>query len=104
MIVHFWGTRGSLPVAVNPDQIRAKLLLAIEGAVARGLTQREQIQHYILCQMARAKRLCLFHHEPAYDDVRISRVLQETRRFEEITREQQMVDIVSAHDGLSLTL
>ena len=32
-----------------------------------------------LCQMARAKHLCLFHHEPAYDDATIERILRETR-------------------------
>ena len=39
-----------------------------------------------LCQMARAKHLCLFHHEPVFDDEQIAAVLQETRRLEEITR------------------
>ena len=29
----------------------------------------------------------LFHHEPANDDAAIERVLIETRRFEELTRE-----------------
>jgi phosphoribosyl 1,2-cyclic phosphodiesterase len=39
-----------------------------------------------LCQAARARRLAMFHHEPGYSDTQIERVLQETRRFEEITR------------------
>ena len=39
-----------------------------------------------LCQMAGARHLCLFHHEPADDDEAIERVLADTRRLEEITR------------------
>jgi phosphoribosyl 1,2-cyclic phosphodiesterase len=57
-----------------------------------------------LCQLARAKRLCLFHHEPAYDDAQIATVLAETRRFEEITREGPALDVVSAYDGLEIVL
>jgi phosphoribosyl 1,2-cyclic phosphodiesterase len=58
-----------------------------------------------LCQMARARRLVMFHHEPAYDDVRIEQVLGETRRFEEITRDGgHAVEVLSAWDGLELTL
>ena len=53
-----------------------------------------------LCQMARARRLCLFHHEPAYSDVQLEAVLRETRRLEEITREGEPLEIISAHDGL----
>lgn len=57
-----------------------------------------------LCQLAGVKRLCLFHHEPAYDDDQIGRVLDETRRFEKLTRTGAPLDIVAAHDGLELTL
>jgi len=57
-----------------------------------------------LCQMARARRLVMFHHEPAYDDARIEQVLGETRRFEEITRDGHAVEVLSAWDGLELTL
>ncbi len=39
-----------------------------------------------LCQMAGARKLCLFHHEPVYDDQRLEGVYDETLRFEEITR------------------
>ena len=39
-----------------------------------------------LCQMAEARHLCLFHHEPVFDDAAIDAVLAETRRLEEITR------------------
>lgn len=57
-----------------------------------------------LCQLARVRRLCLFHHEPSSDDARISRVLTETRRYEEITRDTDPLEIVSAYDGLELAV
>jgi len=53
-----------------------------------------------LCQMAGAKKLCLFHHEPVYDDERIDTILAETIRFEEITRTGSRLAIVTAYDGL----
>jgi phosphoribosyl 1,2-cyclic phosphodiesterase len=57
-----------------------------------------------LCQLAQAKELCLFHHEPALDDAALSKVLAETRRFEEITRGNAPLRISAAYDGLELTL
>jgi phosphoribosyl 1,2-cyclic phosphodiesterase len=58
-----------------------------------------------LCQAAGARCLCMYHHEPAYDDRRIAQVLQETRRFEQITRgDGQRLEVVSAYDGLELEL
>jgi phosphoribosyl 1,2-cyclic phosphodiesterase len=57
-----------------------------------------------LCQMARARRLCLFHHEPVFGDAQLARILEETRRFEEITREGDSLEVLSAYDGLDLTL
>ena len=55
-----------------------------------------------LCQAAGVRRLCMYHHEPAYDDARIASVLQETCRFEEITRGANRLEVVSAYDGLEL--
>lgn len=55
-----------------------------------------------LCQMARCKRLCLFHHDPACDDTQLQKLLAETRRLEQITRDQHVLDVVSAYDGLVL--
>jgi len=55
-----------------------------------------------LCQAARVRRLCMYHHEPAYDDARIAAVLQETQRFEEITRDDHQLEVISAYDGLEL--
>ena len=57
-----------------------------------------------LCQMAGAKHLCMFHHEPVYDDERLLTVLAETRRFEEITREGNRLEVSSAYDGMEIVL
>lgn len=56
-----------------------------------------------LCQRAAVKHLCLFHHEPAYDDEQIDQVLQETVRFEELTRgDAARLPVFSASDGLEI--
>ena len=58
-----------------------------------------------LCQLAGAKHLCMFHHEPIYDDERLRTVLAETRRFEEITRgAHRPLEISSAYDGMEIVL
>jgi phosphoribosyl 1,2-cyclic phosphodiesterase len=56
-----------------------------------------------LAQMAEVKRLCLFHHEPAFDDERIEAVLRDTLRFEELTRGgRAALAVCAAYDGLEL--
>lgn len=57
-----------------------------------------------LCQAAHVGTLAMFHHEPAYSDAQIARVLQETRRFEEITRDGHALKVLSAWDGLEISL
>jgi phosphoribosyl 1,2-cyclic phosphodiesterase len=57
-----------------------------------------------LCQMAQAKKLALFHHEPANDDRAIARILAETRRLEELTREAHRLEVLAAYDGLEIDL
>lgn len=57
-----------------------------------------------LCQLARARELVLFHHEPVHDDATIARIWRETQRLEEITREGHAVKITSAWDGLEIAL
>jgi phosphoribosyl 1,2-cyclic phosphodiesterase len=57
-----------------------------------------------LCQLAEARQLCLFHHEPALDDAALTKMLEETQRYEEITRTGQPVRVSAAYDGLELTL
>jgi phosphoribosyl 1,2-cyclic phosphodiesterase len=57
-----------------------------------------------LCQAARAKRLVLFHHEPANDDRALARILRETRRLEELTRGEHALEVLAAYDGLEMEL
>jgi phosphoribosyl 1,2-cyclic phosphodiesterase len=57
-----------------------------------------------LAQAAGAKHLVLFHHEPAYDDALIARVLDETRRYHEIIGNGAPLEVPSAYDGLELVL
>jgi phosphoribosyl 1,2-cyclic phosphodiesterase len=57
-----------------------------------------------LCQLARVRHLCMFHHEPANDDDAISRVLDESRRFEEITRTGKPLEVSAAYDGMEIEL
>ena len=58
-----------------------------------------------ICQMARARHLVLFHHEPANDDAAIEVLLRDARRLEELTREgRAALRISAAHDGLEIDL
>jgi len=57
-----------------------------------------------LCQMAGARHLCLFHHEPIHADEAIERVLAETRRFEEISRTGKPLLVTAAYDGMEVHL
>jgi len=57
-----------------------------------------------LCQLARAKHLCIYHHEPVHNDLKIASVLQETLRLEEITRSDHTLRISGAYDGLEITV
>jgi phosphoribosyl 1,2-cyclic phosphodiesterase len=57
-----------------------------------------------LCQMARVKHLCMFHHEPIFDDDAIATVLRETRRLEELTRGTHRLEISAAYDGMEIAL
>jgi phosphoribosyl 1,2-cyclic phosphodiesterase len=55
-----------------------------------------------LCQMAHAKHLVLFHHEPANNDATLEGLLKEARRFEELTRGEQALKVSAAYDGLEI--
>lgn len=58
-----------------------------------------------ICQMARARHLVLFHHEPANDDAAIEALLRDARRLEELTRgAQPRLQVSAAHDGLEIEL
>lgn len=58
-----------------------------------------------LCRMAGVSRLVLFHHEPIHDDATLGRILDQTRRYEEINRGgARPLEVVTAHDGLVLDI
>jgi phosphoribosyl 1,2-cyclic phosphodiesterase len=57
-----------------------------------------------LAQAAQVKRLALFHHEPVLDDRMIEVVLADAVRYEWISRRGEKVEVVSAYDGLELTV
>src|SRR4030095_14425458 len=57
-----------------------------------------------LCQLARVKHLCLFHHEPINDDATIARILRETRRLEERARRERGLEVSAAYDGLEIAV
>jgi len=55
-----------------------------------------------LAQLANVKHLCMFHHEPAFDDERIQSVLNETIRFEQLTRGDRALIVSAAFDGMEI--
>jgi phosphoribosyl 1,2-cyclic phosphodiesterase len=55
-----------------------------------------------LAQLANVKHLCMFHHEPAFNDERIQSVLDETIRFEQLTRRSRPLRVTAAYDGMEL--
>jgi anti-anti-sigma factor len=57
-----------------------------------------------LCQRARVKHLCLFHHEPMLGDEQIAAVLRGTRRLEEITRQEHRLEVSAAWDGMEIVV
>ena len=57
-----------------------------------------------LCQMAGVRHLCLFHHEPAHDDEKLTTIWRETERLEELTRGARPLRVTAAYDGLELRI
>jgi phosphoribosyl 1,2-cyclic phosphodiesterase len=58
-----------------------------------------------LCQLAGARRLALYHHEPVFDDQRIAAIEAETRRLESLTRQEAPeLEICAAYDGLEIEI
>jgi phosphoribosyl 1,2-cyclic phosphodiesterase len=55
-----------------------------------------------LCQMAGVRHLCLFHHDPAHDDAKLTAIWREAERLEELTRGERPLRITAAHDGLEI--
>jgi ribonuclease BN (tRNA processing enzyme) len=50
---------------------------------------------------AGARRLALFHHDPAHDDAAIDRILGDARRYAEGT---SLREVVAAAEGLTVSL
>ena len=57
-----------------------------------------------LCQLAGARHLCLFHHEPVADDATLDAMLAESRRLEQITRGARPLHVSAAYDGMEIDL
>lgn len=55
-----------------------------------------------LAQLARVKKLCLFHHDPAFNDEQIDSILNDAIRLEQLTRAHHPVQVLAAWDGLDL--
>lgn len=47
MLIHFWGTRGSLPYSVRTEEIRGKIRSALCQALEHGLSREEEIDSFI---------------------------------------------------------
>jgi phosphoribosyl 1,2-cyclic phosphodiesterase len=45
--IHFWGTRGSLPVALTAREVRAKVAAAVRGAAGRTFASEHELDAYI---------------------------------------------------------
>ena len=100
------GRRGCIEFFRHADAVifDAMYSLAESVSVKADWGHSSNIVGVELCQQAQAKRLIMFHHEPAYNDSQIAGVLAETRRFELITRENLALEVLSAWDGLELSL
>ncbi len=60
-----------------------------------------------LCQRARVKHYCMYHHEPIYDDTTLQRILDETIRYEQISQEgaiEHAMAVSSAYDGMEIEI
>jgi hypothetical protein len=52
--------------------------------------------------MAGVRHLCLFHHDPAHDDAKLTAIWREAERLEELTRGERRLWVTAAYDGLEL--
>jgi phosphoribosyl 1,2-cyclic phosphodiesterase len=57
-----------------------------------------------LAQLAGVRHLVMYHHEPVLDDRMLETVLDETRRYAQITKPAQKLTITSAYDGLEIVV
>ena len=82
----------------------AMYTLAEETALKSDWGHSNNVVGVELCQAAGARQLCLFHHNPASDDETLARVLDDTRRLEEITRTGAPLLVTAAYDGMVIAL
>ena len=47
MLVRFWGTRGSIPVALTSSDIRRKVETALSMAIAKGVNSPDKLRSFI---------------------------------------------------------
>ena len=45
--IRFWGTRGSLPVALTAPAVRAKIIAALRGSARRTFESEADIERYV---------------------------------------------------------
>ena len=57
-----------------------------------------------LCLMAKAKRLCLFHHEPRNDDKTLQKIVDQSIRYAGLANTSERLEVISAYDGLVMDL
>ena len=58
-----------------------------------------------LCRRARAKRMAMFHHEPAYSDEDIETLHRDTIRYEAENRgDGPALEVICAYDGLEIAV
>ena len=57
-----------------------------------------------MCHRAGVAHYCMFHHEPIYDDYALQKILDETRRYEEIMNRGPALKVSMAYDGLEIEL
>ncbi len=75
-------------VSVKADWGHSSNMIGVELALAAG-----------------AKRLALFHHDPLNDDASLDQLLEDSRRFEALSRNRRSpLEVLSAYDGLSIDL
>ena len=78
MRVRFWGTRGSSPVALTSAGMRRKVATALSMAIAKGVNSANKLRSFI------------------------QSVLDETIRFEQLTRGSRPLRATAAYDGMEL--
>ena len=75
-------------VSVKADWGHSSNMIGVELALAAG-----------------ARRLALFHHDPLNDDASLDRLLEDSRRFETLSRHRRPpLEVLSAYDGLTVEL